>query len=151
MVDLGTPWVTTASVHAGMRVQGGSDLERDLDEPGWKEFGKWVEQLRVRTGLQVGEVAIRAGVSPEAGAFRTLSTRPSCDSPTSLRYRRRSCSPVPGAPMPRRRQRKQRTTTDQHQATSQRPRASKNSKSASPNMNVSWPSCGNGCHSASSA
>src|SRR5215203_6609637 len=63
MVDFGTPWVTTASVHAGMRTQGGDDLERDLDEPGWKEFGKWVEQLRVRTGLQVGEVAIRAGVS----------------------------------------------------------------------------------------
>ena len=63
MVDFGTPWVTTASVHAGMRAQGGGDLERDLDEPGWKEFGKWVEQLRVRTGLQVGEVARRAGVS----------------------------------------------------------------------------------------
>src|SRR6266545_1270222 len=36
---------------------------RDLDEPAWKAFGKWVEQLRVRTGLQVGEVAKRAGVS----------------------------------------------------------------------------------------
>jgi transcriptional regulator with XRE-family HTH domain len=34
-----------------------------LDEPAWKAFGKWVEQLRVRTGLQVGEVAQRAGVS----------------------------------------------------------------------------------------
>lgn len=63
MVDFGPPWVTTASVHAGMRAQGGGDLERDLDEPGWKEFGKWIEQLRVRTGLQVGEVARRAGVS----------------------------------------------------------------------------------------
>src|SRR5215212_10795773 len=63
MVDYSTPWVTTASVHAGMRAQGGGDLERDLDEPGWKEFGKWVEQLRVRSGLQVGEVAERAGVS----------------------------------------------------------------------------------------
>jgi transcriptional regulator with XRE-family HTH domain len=36
---------------------------RDLDEAAWKAFGEWVEQLRVRTGLQVGEVAKRAGVS----------------------------------------------------------------------------------------
>jgi transcriptional regulator with XRE-family HTH domain len=37
--------------------------ERALDEAAWKAFGAWVEDLRVRTGLQVGEVAERAGVS----------------------------------------------------------------------------------------
>jgi transcriptional regulator with XRE-family HTH domain len=37
--------------------------ERALDEAAWKAFGEWVEDLRVRTGLQVGEVAQRAGVS----------------------------------------------------------------------------------------
>jgi transcriptional regulator with XRE-family HTH domain len=37
--------------------------ERALDEAAWKAFGEWVEDLRVRTGLQVGEVANRAGVS----------------------------------------------------------------------------------------
>ena len=56
--------------------------ERASDEAAWKAFGEWVEDLRVRTGLQVGEVAERAGVSrvwlqeirngsPEAGASRT--------------------------------------------------------------------------------
>jgi transcriptional regulator with XRE-family HTH domain len=34
-----------------------------LDEAAWKAFGEWVEDLRVRSGLQVGEVANRAGVS----------------------------------------------------------------------------------------
>jgi transcriptional regulator with XRE-family HTH domain len=34
-----------------------------LDQAAWKAFGQWVEDLRVRTGLQVGEVAERAGVS----------------------------------------------------------------------------------------
>ena len=34
-----------------------------MDEATWKAFGEWVEQLRVRSGLQVGEVAERAGVS----------------------------------------------------------------------------------------
>jgi transcriptional regulator with XRE-family HTH domain len=37
--------------------------ERALDEAAWKAFGEWVEDLRVRTGLQVGEVAQRASVS----------------------------------------------------------------------------------------
>jgi len=37
--------------------------ETALDEAAWKAFGEWVENLRVRTGLQVGEVAKRAGVS----------------------------------------------------------------------------------------
>ena len=37
--------------------------ETALDEAAWKAFGEWVEELRVRTGLQVGEVAERAGVS----------------------------------------------------------------------------------------
>jgi transcriptional regulator with XRE-family HTH domain len=37
--------------------------ERALDQAAWKAFGQWVEDLRVRTGLQVGEVAERAGVS----------------------------------------------------------------------------------------
>ena len=34
-----------------------------MEETAWKAFGEWVEDLRVRTGLQVGEVAERAGVS----------------------------------------------------------------------------------------
>jgi transcriptional regulator with XRE-family HTH domain len=34
-----------------------------VEETAWKAFGEWVEDLRVRTGLQVGEVAERAGVS----------------------------------------------------------------------------------------
>jgi transcriptional regulator with XRE-family HTH domain len=34
-----------------------------VDEADWKDFGEWVEQLRVRAGLQVGELAERAGVS----------------------------------------------------------------------------------------
>jgi transcriptional regulator with XRE-family HTH domain len=34
-----------------------------LDEAAWRAFGEWVEELRVRSGLQVGEVAERAGVS----------------------------------------------------------------------------------------
>jgi transcriptional regulator with XRE-family HTH domain len=38
-------------------------LGRQLDEAAWKAFGEWVEDLRVRSGLQVGEVANRAGVS----------------------------------------------------------------------------------------
>jgi transcriptional regulator with XRE-family HTH domain len=37
--------------------------ERALDEAGWKAFGEWVEDLRVRAGLQVGEAARQAGVS----------------------------------------------------------------------------------------
>jgi transcriptional regulator with XRE-family HTH domain len=34
-----------------------------LDKAAWKAFGEWVEQLRVRSGMQVGEVAERAAVS----------------------------------------------------------------------------------------
>jgi transcriptional regulator with XRE-family HTH domain len=34
-----------------------------VDEAAWKAFGEWVEELRVGSGLQVGEVAERAGVS----------------------------------------------------------------------------------------
>jgi transcriptional regulator with XRE-family HTH domain len=39
------------------------DVRRGVDEAAWKAFGEWVEQLRVRSGLQVGEVAERAHVS----------------------------------------------------------------------------------------
>jgi len=39
------------------------DVRRGVDEASWKAFGEWVEQLRVRSGLQVGEVAQRADVS----------------------------------------------------------------------------------------
>jgi transcriptional regulator with XRE-family HTH domain len=39
------------------------DVRRGVDEAAWKTFGEWVEQLRVRSGLQVGEVAERAEVS----------------------------------------------------------------------------------------
>jgi transcriptional regulator with XRE-family HTH domain len=34
-----------------------------VDEAAWKDFGEWVEQLRERSGLTVGELANRAGVS----------------------------------------------------------------------------------------
>ena len=37
--------------------------EGDVDEAAWKDFGEWVEQLRERSGLTVGELAERAGVS----------------------------------------------------------------------------------------
>jgi transcriptional regulator with XRE-family HTH domain len=37
--------------------------EGDVDETAWKDFGEWVEQLRERSGLTVGELAERAGVS----------------------------------------------------------------------------------------
>src|SRR6266545_715088 len=48
--------------NAGDEMLGG-DLRRGMDEAAWKAFGEWVEELRVRSGLQVGEVAERAGVS----------------------------------------------------------------------------------------
>jgi transcriptional regulator with XRE-family HTH domain len=38
-------------------------VRRGVDKAAWKAFGEWVEQLRVRSGLQVGEVAERAAVS----------------------------------------------------------------------------------------
>ena len=57
-------WMTIVSLHGGMQPQGGlTTWERALDEAAWKAFGEWVEDLRVRSGLQVGEVAERAGVS----------------------------------------------------------------------------------------
>jgi len=34
-----------------------------VDEAAWKDFGEWIEQLRVRSGLTVGELAERSGVS----------------------------------------------------------------------------------------
>jgi transcriptional regulator with XRE-family HTH domain len=46
-----------------MRPQWVMGWETALDQAAWKAFGEWVEELRVRTGLQVGEVAERAGVS----------------------------------------------------------------------------------------
>jgi transcriptional regulator with XRE-family HTH domain len=38
-------------------------VRSEVDEAAWRAFGQWVEELRVRSGLQVGEVAERAGVS----------------------------------------------------------------------------------------
>src|SRR6266545_5962620 len=46
-----------------MQMTASADLRRKLDEQAWRAFGEWVEELRVRSGLQVGEVAERAGVS----------------------------------------------------------------------------------------
>ena len=46
-----------------MQVTSCADVRSELDEAAWKAFGGWVEELRVRSGLQVGEVAERAGVS----------------------------------------------------------------------------------------
>ena len=34
-----------------------------MDEAAWKAFGKWIEQRREHSGLTVGELAERAGVS----------------------------------------------------------------------------------------
>jgi transcriptional regulator with XRE-family HTH domain len=37
--------------------------EGDVDEAAWKAFGEWIEQRREHSGLKVGELAERAGVS----------------------------------------------------------------------------------------
>jgi transcriptional regulator with XRE-family HTH domain len=37
--------------------------EGDVDEAAWKTFGEWIEQRREHSGLTVGELAHRAGVS----------------------------------------------------------------------------------------
>ena len=37
--------------------------EDDVDEAAWKTFGEWIEQRREHSGLTVGELADRAGVS----------------------------------------------------------------------------------------
>jgi transcriptional regulator with XRE-family HTH domain len=55
--------VTAGRLHAGMQVTSCADVRSEVDEAAWKAFGEWVEELRVRSGLQVGEVAERAGVS----------------------------------------------------------------------------------------
>jgi len=34
-----------------------------VDEAAWKDLGEWIEQLRVRSGLTVGELAQRSDVS----------------------------------------------------------------------------------------
>ena len=34
-----------------------------MDEAAWKAFGEWIEQRREHSGLKVGELAERAGVS----------------------------------------------------------------------------------------
>ena len=46
-----------------MQLTASVDVRSGLDEAAWRAFGEWVEELRVRSGLQVGEVAERAGVS----------------------------------------------------------------------------------------
>jgi transcriptional regulator with XRE-family HTH domain len=46
-----------------MQLTASVDVRSELDEAAWKAFGEWVEELRVRSGLQVGEVAERAAVS----------------------------------------------------------------------------------------
>ena len=46
-----------------MQVRSRADVRSEVDEAAWRAFGEWVEELRVRSGLQVGEVADRAGVS----------------------------------------------------------------------------------------
>jgi transcriptional regulator with XRE-family HTH domain len=37
--------------------------EGDVDEAAWKAFGEWIEQRREHSGLTVGQLANRAGVS----------------------------------------------------------------------------------------
>jgi transcriptional regulator with XRE-family HTH domain len=46
-----------------MQLTASIDVRSELDEAAWRSFGEWIEELRVRSGLQVGEVAERAGVS----------------------------------------------------------------------------------------
>jgi transcriptional regulator with XRE-family HTH domain len=43
--------------------QQAASARSDVDDAAWKEFGEWIEQLRVRSGLTVGELAERADVS----------------------------------------------------------------------------------------
>jgi len=38
-------------------------VRSDVDEAAWKDLGEWIEQLRVRSGLTVGELAQRSDVS----------------------------------------------------------------------------------------
>jgi transcriptional regulator with XRE-family HTH domain len=38
-------------------------MKRPMDRAEWEAFGKWVDELRKRSGLQVRDLAARAGVS----------------------------------------------------------------------------------------
>jgi transcriptional regulator with XRE-family HTH domain len=57
--------LTALGLRGGMQPRSWADdfSEGDVDEAAWKDFGEWVEQLRERAGLTVGELAERAGVS----------------------------------------------------------------------------------------
>src|SRR6266487_1069571 len=57
--------LTAAALGGGIppRAWANDFSEGDVDEAAWKDFGEWVEQLRERSGLTVGELAERAGVS----------------------------------------------------------------------------------------
>jgi transcriptional regulator with XRE-family HTH domain len=57
--------LTAPGLRGGMQSRAWADdfSEGDVDEAAWKDFGEWVEQLRERAGLTVGELAERAGVS----------------------------------------------------------------------------------------
>jgi transcriptional regulator with XRE-family HTH domain len=55
--------VTADPLRVGMQLTASADVRSELDEAAWRAFGEWVEQLRVRSGLQVGEAAEQAGVS----------------------------------------------------------------------------------------
>ena len=57
--------LTAPGLRGGMQPRAWADdcSEGDVDEAAWKHFGQWVEQLRERAGLTVGELAERASVS----------------------------------------------------------------------------------------
>src|SRR5919204_4349624 len=60
-----TPLMTLGALRAAIQAspRRAKVSEGDVDETAWRDFGEWVEQLRVRSGLSVGELAERAAVS----------------------------------------------------------------------------------------
>lgn len=54
---------SSRSTCGGLEAIDRAEHEEQVDKAEWQEFGEWVETLRTRAGLQVNELASRAGVS----------------------------------------------------------------------------------------
>jgi len=55
--------LTPTTLRGAMHRESATPVRSDVDEAAWKDLGEWIEQLRVRSGLTVGELAQRADVS----------------------------------------------------------------------------------------